>query len=144
MALITSLPEGSLVSIIGAMAPDAITLRRDFCRRFGRVARMALQALMRSRQLKPRLRRVVKAPARPCVRVMALSAIGAQSAFVLFILMTFGTGTRDVLEIVTAMALLARHHRMLADQGKARDVMIEGHLCAPTGFLVAGLALGAE
>lgn len=42
------------------------------------------------------------------------------------------------------MAFLAGNARVEADEGEARDVVIEVDLLAPTGLFVALLALGAE
>ena len=53
-------------------------------------------------------------------------------------------GARCVLVGFGAMAFLARHRSMQADQRKSRQIVIERNLRAPTRLCMAALALRAE
>ena len=49
-----------------------------------------------------------------------------------------------VFEVLRTMAFLAGDAGVEADEGEARDVVVEVDLLAPAGFFVALLAFGAE
>lgn len=95
-------------------------------------------------QREPRLGCVIEAPTGPAVRIVALGAGGAEPSLMVSVLVAGGTGLRCVLELGGAMALLAGDGLVQADEGKARDVMIEHDLLAPASVLVAFLAGRSE
>ena len=105
---------------------------------------MTIEPLMCSVERVTCLRIVIETPARPAVRVVAQGAIPRESAFVMGVLVAARTDARRVFERSRAMAFLTGRDRMTADQWKSRDIVIEGHLPAPTRLLVALLAAGTQ
>src|SRR5262245_61365846 len=90
------------------------------------------------------LRVVIEAPAHPAVRVVAHGTIARQPAFMVLILMAARTCAWCFLERARPVAFLAWDDGVTSDQREPRDVMIEGDLPSPPGFLVALLAARAK
>src|SRR5262245_6378271 len=83
---------------------------------------------------------VVETPARPAVGVVAGRTIGSEAAGVVHVLVAAGAGGGGLFEGGGPMAGLAGDGGVQADQGKARQVVVEGHRLAPARLLVAVLA----
>ncbi len=108
------------------------------------MAGMAVEAPMGTRQRKMRLGIMVEAPERPCIRIVAKGAIGPEASFVMLVPMTGGARQPRILEPPRPVALFAGRDGMASDQGKPRDVVVEGSNAAPGALAVALLAAGAE
>ena len=108
------------------------------------VAGVAIEAAMGARQRKMRLGIMVEAPERPCIRIVAQSAIGPQASFVMLVPMTGGARQPRILEPPRPVALFAGGDGMASDQGKPRDVVVKGGDASPGALAVALLASGAE
>lgn len=132
------------MNVVLVVATGAGARNRNLGSGLDRVARVAIEASMRAIQCEPGLRVVIEAPAGPSVWIVAHGAIAGQAAFVMLILMAARAGARRILERGRAVAFLAWDDGVTPDQRESRYVMIEGHLPAPPGFLVALLAARAE
>ena len=132
------------MNVVSPVAVVAVVRQRDLGDVLGRMTGVTLQALMRSRQRIPGLCRMVEAPARPSIRVVAQGAISAQPPLVMPVPVTTRANPRRVLERRRAMTFLARHDGMAADQRKARNVMIEADLLPPAGLAMTAFAAGSE
>lgn len=144
MTALASFAKRALVDILERMAAVAAGLQDDLGHVPGRMAGLAVEALVRSGQRISGLGGVVEAPARPAIRIVAERAIRAQTPFVKPILMATGARRLGVLERRRAMTLLAGDHRVAADQWKARQIVVERHGLAPADVAMALLATAAE
>ena len=144
MALLTRLTERTLVNVVLPVTADAIRRRRYLLHTLGGVAGMTLQPLMRAGQRKLGLRGMIEAPPAHPLGLWHWRAFRGQSSFMPRVLVTTLANTRYVLEVRAAMTFLARHHGVFADQRKARHIVIEIDLLAPTGFLVTAFAFHSE
>ena len=108
------------------------------------MAGVTIEPLMGTIKCVAGLRIVVEAPSHPAIWIVALGAIAGQAPLVMLILVAAGASSWRVLEGGRTVAFLARHNGVAPDEGKARDVMVEGHLPAPAGFLVTLLAAGTQ
>ncbi len=99
---------------------------------------------MRACQREARLSAVIESPARPGVGRVAKSTICSQPPLMMGIAMASGASCGRVLEGCGLVALFAGHNRVPAQKRKAREIMIEGHLLSPRGFVVTLLAVLAE
>ncbi len=145
MAFFAGLAEGSAMGVVATVTAVACRRRRHLVRDgLGAVAGVAIQVLMGSRQREIGLLVVVEAPEHPAIRVMAAVALRAELAGVMLVFVAGNACRWRIAECLGAMAFLARHRGMQADQRKARHVMIERDLLAPLHFVVAGLAPGTE
>ena len=109
MARVAFRTELALVDVVLGMTGGAIGARFDFslCR-FG-VAGVAGEALVLASQRKARLFVVVEFPIGPAIWVVALGAIGAESAFVRIVFLVAVDATRRRVPIRgREMAFLAR------------------------------------
>src|SRR5262245_66426762 len=76
------------MNVVSPVAVVAVVRQRDLGDVLGGMTGVTLQALMRSRQRIPGLCRMVEAPARPSIRVVAQAAIAAQAALVMPVFVT--------------------------------------------------------
>lgn len=144
MAFFARTAESPVVGIILAVAAVAVC-RRSYARNIGLlVASMALQGMMRARQRVARLLVVIEAPACPSVRVVTRRTIRTEPPDVMRILVAARAGAGRILERRAAMTFLARDYRVQPDQGKSRQIVVEGDLLAPARLVVALLASLAE
>jgi len=130
--------------VVPVVATSAGARDRNLARDLDRVAGVAIEASMRPIKSEFGLRVVIKTPAHPAIRVVAQRTIARQAAFMVLILVAARACARGLLEGGGAVAFLAGDDGVTADERESRDVVIEGHLPAPAGFLVALLAAGAE
>ena len=144
MALLTGAAERALMRIVAAVATVAVCGDHDLGHILCGMAGVAGQIAMRSRQRILGLLVVIVDPARPRIRVMARRAVRSDAAFVVLVLVALRAGQRRALVGLRPMTFLARHDRMLSDQRKPADVVIELGLLAPTRVVVALLAAGTQ
>jgi len=95
------------------------------------VTRVTIEPLVGSGERVLGLSRMIEAPASPAVGIVAKRAIGPQPTFVKLVLVATSARRACVLERGGAMALLAGHDRMAADQRKARQIVIEADRLVP-------------
>src|SRR5664279_366572 len=126
--------------VILAMAGQAIHQERRFRDVLDGVAGLAIEATVGPGQRIVRLRVVIVAPALPAVRVVTKRTVQAQAAFMMLVAMASVAIQRRALELQRAMALLASHDSVAADQRKSGDIVIEGRDFAPIGLAVTLLA----
>lgn len=108
------------------------------------MARLARNFRVRARQRKFCLRVVIEGPVRPATRVVAGGAIFAQCAVVPVVLAVAIDAARGrILEARRHVTGFARHGRMLADQRKRREIVIETHRRIPRSLAMALLATRA-
>ena len=132
------------MDVILAVASGASARQRDLGGGLDGVAGVTIEPLMCAIQRVASLRIVVEAPSHPAIWVVALGAITGQAPLVMLILVAARASSWRVLEGRRSMAFLARHDGVASDEGKTRDVMVEGHLPAPAGFFVTLLAAGTQ
>lgn len=137
VAFLAAAPEAALMNIVCGVTAMAGRIECNFRNNFFPVAGVALQALVCAGQGKARLPVMVKSPACPSIRVVALGAIRAEATGVVLVLVTDRAISRYVLESGRAVAFLARQRGVEANQGKPREVVIERDLLAPTALVVA-------
>lgn len=103
-----------------------------------RMAILAPQFAMPPLQWEVRLFIVIKDPCGPCVRVVAITTCAFQCPLVNIIgFMTFVAGGVYILEICRLMTSLAGCKRVLPDQGKTAEIVIETDLFHPAPLVVA-------
>src|SRR5262245_15462584 len=136
--------ESSVMRVILAVAGVTRAGGADFRAGARLVTGMALERAVGAGQGVGGLLVVIETPARPPVGVVAGGAVGAQTSGVVHIFVAAGAGAGGILEGGGAMAGLAGDGRVQANEGKAGQVMVEGHRLAPAGLLVAALAGGPE
>ena len=133
--------EATLVHVFGSMTISA--LRRNFLSHLA-MARLARNFRVRAGQRKFRLRVVIERPVRPAARVVAGGAIFAQRAVVPVVLaVAIDAARRRILEARRHVTRFAGHSRMLADQRKRGEIVIESYRCGPRGLAVTLLATRA-
>lgn len=143
MAALAILAECTPVRVFAGMTGAAIGGELQTGRRFGLVTGFANDLFMRSRQREFRLTRMIKAPARPAVRIVAIAATVSEPPL-MEVLVTSGAGRRRALVRGRAMAFLARNRGMQSDQRKARQFVIERQTLSPIGIVVASFAAFAQ
>jgi hypothetical protein len=99
---------------------------------------------VRSCQRVARLRIVIEAPPRPAIRIVAERAIRAEATFMVLVAMAGGAIQRRALVRRRAMAFFARHDGVATDQGKSRNVVIEGRHATPIVLAMTSLATIAK
>ena len=112
----------------------------DFHHIFLAMTRVTTQPLMRSGERKLGLLVMVETPESPAIGIVARPAFRTQTAFMVRILMTSDASRLHVLERRRLVTFLARHHRMLADEREAREIMVECNLLAPVRLVMTLLA----
>ncbi|HEY6257721.1 MAG TPA: hypothetical protein VIY51_18220 [Xanthobacteraceae bacterium] len=130
--------------VVLAVAGIAIRGQRNLGDIPGDVAGLAIKTAVRPGQRVARLGIVIEAPPRPAIRVVAERTVRPQATFMMLIAVAGDARERRVLKQQRAMAFLARHDGMAPDQGKSRDVVIEGSCSAPAGLAVTLVASAAE
>jgi len=142
MASFAILPKASIMDIITRMTVVAGTRQTHLLHRL-RMTRVALQALVFSRQRKICLAIVIEVPVFPASRTMAGLALDTQASTVFVIFsMTSDTGNRGILKALRSVAVFTFHLHMPTEQWKRSQSMIE-QSAFPGGFVVATVALFA-
>lgn len=126
--------------IVPAVAAVAVCGHHDLGDMLCGMTGVAVQIPMGSRQRILGLLVVIVDPPRPRIRVMAERTVRSDAALVVLVLVALRAGKRRALVGLRQMTLLARHDRMLADQRKTADVVIERGLLAPACVVVTLLA----
>jgi hypothetical protein len=98
---------------------------------------------MGSRQRVACLCIVIITPALPAIRVVTKRAVGSQPAFMMPVAVTGVAIQRRPLELLGAMAFLARHDGMASNQRKPGDIVIKGRF-APADLSVTLFAANAK
>ena len=105
------------------------------------MASLALQPLVRAFEIKTRLLVVIELPAVPANRVMTLCAATAEQALVLVIVgMAIAAFRWRARELLVGVARLATDRRVLPQQRKHREIVVERNALHPAVFVVALLA----
>ena len=140
MATIATRSERPLMHIIVAMAGKAVRGLVYLIHR-RRMTTRAAEFRVRTLQLEIGLSSVIENPGRPGIGIVTTTALASQRALVLIgVTMTLDAGQRSVLEGRCGMAGLTGDQRMLTDQRKSAQVMLEPDLSHPRFFRVAILA----
>ena len=145
MALLAVLPELPLVSIVLLVAGDTIRRRRYHFTHRLIVAGLALDPRVRPFKLVFRLRIVVELPELPPVGIMAIRALGPQPFLVNVLFgMTGITIDLGIFKSHGLVTLTTGKDRVLADQRKTAQVMIELNAFLPPRFVMAHLAINTD
>ena len=136
--------EGTAMGIVTAVAAKAVH-RKLSCRHilFG-VTVVACDRRMLPGQREACVLPVIEAPEHPAIWIVATFARFAEAALVVDVVVARVAGARHILKRLALMASLARHRGVKPNQGKTREVVVEGDFLAPSRFIVARLALCAE
>ena len=89
------------------------------------------------------LGRMVEAPSRPAVWIMASRTIGPEASLVL-VVVTFFTGKRRIFEGRRLMTFRTRDAGVQSDQRETRQIMVKSGFLAPIVFVVTLLASWTE
>lgn len=141
---LAGLTERALMDVVEPVAAIAGGLQDEFGDILDRVAGVTVEPLVGPGQRVFGLTRMVEAPARPSIGIVAKCAIGPQAPLVKLVLVATAAGGAHVLVGGRAMTLLARHDRMASNQWKVRQVMIECDGLMPARVPMALFAAGAE
>jgi hypothetical protein len=141
VAAATLAAEASAVPIVTGVAAGTGREERHAGVGWRPVAGVAVEPLVSTAQRKARVSIVVEAPALPAIRVVAAGAVRSEATDVEIVPGVAAVALeRHVVEATRRVALLAGHRCVDAEQGKARDVVLEGYVVAPTPFDVTGIA----
>jgi hypothetical protein len=131
------------MGVILTVASHAIRRQCRLCDALRDVACLAIQTAMGSRQRVACLCIVIKTPALPAIRVVTKRTVGSQPAFMMPVAVTGVAIQRRPLELLGAMAFLARHDGMASNQRKPGDIVIKGRF-TPADLSVTLFAANAE
>jgi len=133
----TAISERPAVHIISAMTAYACRRKADVFFHGTLVAGAADEPLVRTVQGVVGLSAMVELPEGPTIGIVAKGAVGAEPSLVnIFSAMATGACHIRILEGRCQVAFLARRRGVQANQGKARNVMIEKYSFAPTALIV--------
>ena len=142
MTLRAALAEATLVDIVTRVTVVAGRCSHNFLAGGTRMTGQAIKTFMLAIELEMRARVVIELPGLPAIRVVTLRAVLAEMALVGIVLaMTVRADQRRIFVGGTGVTFLAGGHGMRTEQRKAGQVMFEGYLLAPTGFVVTTLAV---
>ena len=140
MATLAFATEAAVVHVVNVVTVDASAGQTDFSVRRLLVAGKTIETLVAAVQLEMGAPVVVEVPRLPVARVVAGSAVGAESLLVLVVRLVAGVAVGlGVLERRCEVALLALDFGVLAEQRKARQAVVEARFL-PALLVVAGLA----
>jgi hypothetical protein len=131
------------MDVILAMTFVAVRRQLQIHRILGGVARLTRHLSMRAGQWIFGLRRMVEAPSRPAVGIVASRTIGSKASLVL-VVVTFSTSKRRVFEGRRLMTFRTRDPGMQPDQRETSQIMVKSSFLAPIVFIVALLASRTE
>lgn len=131
------------MNVILAVAIEAIRRKLQVRRTLGSVARLAGDLLVRTRQRIFGLGRMIEAPARPAVRIVAGCAVGPETALMPVTVASF-TRERRFLVRRRLVTFSTRDGSVKPDERKPCQVVVKAGLLSPTIFVVTLLAAGAE
>lgn len=132
MTCVAAIAELAAVNIFASVTRYTCRACGRFVVRLRNVTRFAGKPCVLAGQREIRLLVVIELPIPPAVRVVAIGAFRAQSAFVFVVfLVAVVAGLWRVLVARRQMALFARCRRVQSDERKSRQPMIEAHLAAP-------------
>lgn len=143
MAALAVLAECAPMYVLARMTGIAIGGELETGRRLRLVTGFADDLLVCSGQWKFRLARVIKTPACPAVRIVAIAATTSQPAL-MEILVASGARDRRVLVRRRPVAFFTGNRGMQPDQRKARQLVIERLGPSPIGIVVASLTPFAQ
>lgn len=126
MALLAKFSETAVVYVVDFVTADTSAAQRYFSRHGFVVTAFASEAFVRTIELIRSLFVVIEAPCFPRGGVMASFATRSQFVFMFIVFfMTGNTSNARVLESGSYVTLLALHSRMLTEEGKTRQIMID-------------------
>jgi hypothetical protein len=131
------------MGVILTVASQAIHRQCRLCDVLRDVAGLAIEPAMGAGQRIARQGIVIITPALPAIRVVTERAVGSQPAFMMPVAVTGIANERRPLELLGAMAFLARHDGMASDQRKPGDIMIERR-STPADLAVTLFAANAQ
>lgn len=131
------------MDVILAVTVEAICRKLQGRRILGGMARLARHLLMRASQRIFGLGRMIEAPARPAVRIVAGCTVGSETSLVP-VIVAFFTREGRVFVGRRLVTFRTRDRSMKPDERKPCQVMVEPGLLSPTIFVMALLASRAE
>lgn len=143
MAAFAVLAERAPVHVLAGVTCVAIGGQLEIEWRLRLVAGFANDLFVRSCQRKLRLARMIKAPAGPAIRIVAITATASKPTLVK-ILVAAGACSRCALVRRRPVAFLTGNRGMQSDQRKARQLVIERLGPSPIGIVMASFASFAE
>lgn len=135
--------ERAPVHVLAGVTRAAIRRQLESGWRLRLVAGFANDLSVCSYQRKLRLARMIKAPASPAVRIVAIAATVSEPALVK-ILVAAAACSRRAFVRWRPVAFLTGNRGMQSDQRKARQLVIERPGASPIGIVVASFASFAE